>query len=410
MKVIGKIPPILLYVLTALSPLTETIYSTALPEIAEHLSVEGGNVQYASTSYYLGFALGILTLGRISDIYGRKPVVMFGILLYIVSTFTLSLSKTIEFFIFTRFIQAYGASVGSVMSQSMARDSYKGWELSYVYASVAMIMSLVPSIGSLIGGYIMYYFNDWHYIFVFLVFMGSIMFFINLLSLPETNPYINEGKNNRFFQVLKVAVRDKILVSKAVMVGLFNGLGFGFYVQAPFIFIERLNIPSSNYSQLFLFLTIANLFGGLLVRLLVKRFVKLQKIKIIGLTINVMAAIMFLTAMLIVDPNSILWSSITIFLGISLHWIGHTMVVPMILKGALEDYQKVNGSAGSIFGSMYYMITAIVSFFIAFLHSETIDNYAMLYCLCISINIFLFVIIGRWIRQNKSEKYKVISD
>ncbi|MCF8494682.1 MAG: MFS transporter, partial [Rickettsiaceae bacterium] len=75
MKVIGKVPPILLYCLISLSTLTETVYSAALPEIARQLNTDGSIAQSSTSAYYVGFALGIFTLGRISDIYGRKPVV-----------------------------------------------------------------------------------------------------------------------------------------------------------------------------------------------------------------------------------------------------------------------------------------------------------------------------------------------
>ena len=79
----------------------------------------------------------------------------------------ISFSSNIEIFIILRFLQAYGASVGSVVGQAVTRDSYKGSELSYMYASVAMFMTVVPSIGSVIGGYIVEYTN-WQTVFRFL--------------------------------------------------------------------------------------------------------------------------------------------------------------------------------------------------------------------------------------------------
>ena len=190
MKIIGQIPPILLYFLISLSTLTETIYSAALPEIAQQLNTLGSVAQLSTTAYYIGFAIGIFTLGRISDIYGRRPVILFGISFYIIATFLISLSTNIEFFITMRIFQAYGASVGSVIAQSMARDSYKGWELSYIYASVSMIMSIVPSIGSAIGGYIIEYSQEWQYIFRFLILLAGTSLLIYIKFLPETNANI----------------------------------------------------------------------------------------------------------------------------------------------------------------------------------------------------------------------------
>lgn len=397
MKVIGQIKPILLYFLISLSTLTETVYSAALPEIADALKTEGGIAQLSTTAYYIGFAFGIFTLGRVSDIYGRRPVVLFGISFYIISTFLISLSTNIEFFITMRVFQAYGASVGSVIAQSMARDSYKGWELSYIYASVSMIMSVVPSIGSAIGGYIVEYYGHWKYVFRFLIILSGTLLLIYIKFLPETNPHIGEGRNNRFYYVLKTALKDKILLSFAFMVGAYNGVCFGFYIQAPFIFIDRLNMPPSDYGKLFLILSVANLMGGLLCKYLIKRFVNIYRIKAIGLCFSTIGCVGLLLGAYLVRPSSsLIFATLMIFVPMAIHLMGHALVVPMLLRNALEDYMKVKGAAGSIFGSLYYMITAAVSFLISSFHSDTINNYAYLYATLLSICILLYYFTNKW--------------
>jgi MFS transporter, DHA1 family, multidrug resistance protein len=397
MKVIGQVKPILLYCLISLSTLTETIYSAALPEIAEQLNTEGGIAQLSTTAYYIGFAIGVFTLGRVSDIYGRRPVILFGILFYIISTFLISLSTNIEFFIMMRVFQAYGASVGSVIAQSMARDSYKGWELSYIYASVSMIMSVVPSIGSAIGGYIVEYYSNWQYVFRFLVMLSTIMLIVYIKFLPETNSNIGEGRNNRFYYVLKTALKDRLLMGFAFMVGAYNGVCFGFYIQAPFIFIDKLEMPPSNYGKLFLILSFANLSGGLLCRYLVKRFVNIYRIKAIGLCLSSFGCVGLLTgSYLTVETSSVMFITIMIFVPMSFQMMGHALVVPMLLRNALENYTKVTGAAGSIFGALYYTMTAIVSFMISTFHSNTINNYAYLHAILLSICVVMFYFTSKW--------------
>lgn len=403
MKVIGQIKPILLYFLISLSTLTETVYSAALPEIAEALKTEGGVAQLSTTAYYIGFALGIFTLGRISDIYGRRPVVLFGVSFYIISTFLISLSTNIEFFIMMRVFQAYGASVGSVIAQSMARDSYKGWELSYIYASVSMIMSIVPSIGSAIGGYIVEYYGHWKYVFRFLIILSSSLLLVYIKFLPETNPNIGSGRNNRFYYVLKTALKDKILLSYAFMVGAYNGVCFGFYIQAPFIFINKLGMVPSDYGKLFLILSVANLFGGLICKYLIKKFVNIYKIKAIGLTFSSIGCIGLLIGAYLVKPGvSLTFATLMIFIPMAVHLMGHALVVPMLLRNALEGYVKVTGAAGSIFGALYYVVTAAVSFLISSFHSNTINNYAYLYTTLLSICIILYYYTSKW----KEEEFK----
>jgi Ca2+/Na+ antiporter len=80
----------------------------------------------------------------------------------------------------------------------------------------------------------------------------------------------------------------------------------------------------------------------------------------------------------------------------TIHLMGHSLFVPMLLRHALEDYYKVTGSAGAIFGSLYYLITALVSFIISSLHSNDINNFAALFIILLSICLILFYLTTQW--------------
>lgn len=406
MKVIGQIPPILFFCLVALSTTTETLYSAALPAIAEQMGTGGGVAKLSSAVYYLGFAVGIFTLGRVSDVYGRRPVVMFGISTYILMTLLISWATDIQTFIFLRFFQAYGASVGSVIGQAMVRDSYRGWELSYIYATASMVMSVVPSVGTTTGGYIIQYF-PWQADFYILAGLATCLLLVYVKFLPETNPNIGTAKMNRFFTVLKVAIKDKVLLSYAFMVGAYNGICFGFYIQAPFVFIEGLGMRPGNYGKLFWTLTICNLTGALTARYLIKRYVSTFKMKIMGISLGVTGSLSLLIASLVINESmSKMMVAWMIFIPMGIHMIGHSLFVPMLLRHALEDYHKVTGTAGSIFGSFYYGMTALVTTLISLLHSTTINNFAMLFAGLISVCVVLFYLTFKW--REGAKKYEFI--
>lgn len=406
MKIIGQIPPILLYFLIGVSSLTESLYSSALPKIAHDLSTKGGIAQLSSSAYFFGFAVGIFSLGRISDIYGRKPVVLFGLLTYAIVSYYISLCADIKMFIALRFLQAYGASVGSVIGQAMARDSYQGWQLSYIYASVSMVMALVPSFGSTLGGYIIQYYT-WPTIFRFLASSAIILAIIFVKYLPETNPNIGTARNNRFFDVLKVAISDRTLLSYAFIVGVYNGICFGYYIQAPFIFIENLGMRPSDYGKLFFMLTAASLVGSLSSRYFIKKQVSIFKIMMSGLVLSIIGCSFLFISSLIIDDHYPLSSVVLlIFIPMMIHMLGHSLIVPMMLRNALEDYYKVTGTAGSIFGSLYYVITAAISFLISTLHSDTINNFAIVFICLLSISVVLFYFINKW--QSEAKKFDFV--
>ncbi len=105
----------MLLCLSILSPTTETIYTSGLPSLTKYFGIDGGITQITSTLYFLGFALGILSLGRLLDIYGRKPIALLGLFIYVVSSIISIFAVNIEMLMIARFVQAFGVSVGSVI-------------------------------------------------------------------------------------------------------------------------------------------------------------------------------------------------------------------------------------------------------------------------------------------------------
>lgn len=386
MKIFAKIPTWMLLCLFVLSPTNESMYSAALPSLSSHFRISGNIVQITSCLYFFGFAIGILSLGRLSDIFGRRPIVLIGLSIYIFSSIVSIFSVNIEMLMSARFCQAFGASIGSAVGQAMARDSYQGSQLSYVYSSLSVWLAIIPSVGSLIGGYIIEY-SSWHYIFLFLTISVSLLFIIYFKYLPETNPYINVARDNKYFAILKVVLKDKIVWLYAFIIGAFNGITYGFYIEAPFIFVERIGLLPSTYGKLALLLSGGNICGGLLGSYLVKyKNVDNKKIIFTGLVFSLTGCSLLVISAYLISENLIshqlndnyLLVAI-IFAPIMLHMVAHNLLMPIALRYALENYGKVTGTAGSVFGSLYYILLALIIFIVSKLHSDSINNLALLF-------------------------------
>ncbi|RYE06560.1 MAG: Bcr/CflA family efflux MFS transporter [Rickettsiaceae bacterium] len=387
MKVISRAPIWILFFLSVLSSFTENSCSSAMPEIAKSLAAPEALVQLSSTIYFFGFALGILSLGRVSDIFGRKPVVLFGIGLYIIASFLIIFVNNIEILFFLRFIQAFGASVGSVVGQAIARDSYNGKELSYVYASLSIGLAIVPSLGSVLSGYVIEYINNWRCIFLALSTCSVSLMVLYYKYLPETNPYIGTTKNN-YLLVVKTVLSDKTLLLYAFTIGAFNGIGFGFYMEAPFIFINQIHMKPSTYGIITLSLSIASATGAIINKQLIQKHIDNQKIMASGLALSFMGCTLLLIGYLFfitTDTNKYLTTAM-IFIPMMMHVMGGSFFIPLALRHSLEGYSKTTGAAGSIFGFLYYMIIVLISFIITELHKNQTMNFAffflLLSCLC----------------------------
>jgi len=377
------------------------MFGSSLPSVAKHFNIGESISQITSSVYFLGFATGILLFGRASDIFGRRPIILLGLSIYIISSIISIFAINIEMLIILRFCQAIGASVGSVIGQAMARDSYEGKELSYIYATIAIGIALIPSICSAIGGYIIEY-SNWQGILVFQVTFISILLIVYFNLLPETNPYIGISSNNKYFTIFKVVIRDKKLLLYSFVIGAFNGMLFGFFIEAPFIFINKIGLSPSFYGKLAFLLSSCQIFGSWLNRYLMRLHIDNKKIMIAGFSLSLIGCSMLVisSCLFSITINKYLLI-VMIFFPMMLHMIGHTLLIPMTLRYVLEDYSKVTGSAGSICGTLYYIVVAVIIFIISKLHSENLIKFSLLLLsLSILCSVSFYLVQSRYNKVN----------
>ncbi|MFK8040194.1 MAG: Bcr/CflA family efflux MFS transporter [Rickettsiaceae bacterium] len=370
MSNITKVQPWALLLLFSLSYITDAMCSTALPNIARYLDTKPNIAQLSSSAYFIGFAFGILSLGRISDIIGRRPVVLFGMLIYVLASLSSIFAPNILALIGLRFTQAFGASVGSVIAQAMARDSYSGSRLSHLYATLSVGLAFTPSFGSIVGGYIVQYLK-WNYIFAFLGIWSSVLTILYFIFLPETNKHIGRENHDKYFKVLKKICTDEVVLLYALIVGAFNSITFGFYIEAPFIFIRKIGISASHYGILIMLLTMTHITGAFLCKYLIKHDIDNRRIMTYGSLCSIVGTfLLFVGSLREQYVHSVLIEILITFVPMIIHIIGHSFLMPMTLRYALEDYAKVTGTAGSIFGFLYYVIIGIAIFLVSRLHSN----------------------------------------
>ncbi len=117
---------ILLGLLTAIGPLSTDMYLPSLPSIQQHFGATTGQVQWTLSAYLLGFALGQVFYGPLSDRRGRKRVMLVGLTLYAVANFASALAPSLEVLIGARFVQGLGAAGPLVLARAIVRDLYEG--------------------------------------------------------------------------------------------------------------------------------------------------------------------------------------------------------------------------------------------------------------------------------------------
>ncbi len=153
MKKVSVPSLLLMIILVAFPQISETIYTPSLPDISKALHVSNNEVQLTLSVYFAGFALGVFFIGWLSDIIGRRPAMLFGIVVWRWE-FLMLCANSIEVLLVSRFIQAFGASAGSVVTQTILRESVEGHKRHLMFAQISAVIAFTPAIGPLIGGFL----------------------------------------------------------------------------------------------------------------------------------------------------------------------------------------------------------------------------------------------------------------
>jgi DHA1 family bicyclomycin/chloramphenicol resistance-like MFS transporter len=371
-RVIKKPALWLLILIVGLPQLSETVYTPSLPDIAHSLSTSDTMVEYTLSIYLFAFALGTLLWGRVSDRFGRKMPLILGLGIYVIGCIGCALSSSIEMLLLSRFVQAFGGSTGSILGQVICRDVFQGKERGIVFSSIGVALSISPAIGPLIGG-VLDEVVGWRGVFAFLIFCGVIVSMQSAVFLPETHPSHSRTRH-KVLSVLWELLRDPKVLIFGAMIGGLNGIMFSYYGEGSFYLIEMLGLSPFIYGLSFILLAGSAAMGCKISSILLKRHMDFNAIIMRGLLVYLSACFVFMvcaiTGIINGDQPTL---SITLTLGcMCVAYMGMDITKPSLLSHALEDYQHVAGTASSLFGFYYYLITALTTFIMASLRNGTL--------------------------------------
>ncbi|EAG1403829.1 Bcr/CflA family efflux MFS transporter [Listeria monocytogenes] len=362
-----KINLALLVCLVGFPQISETIYTPSLTEIATSYGVSLNLAQMTLSIYFLAFAVGVFFWGVSSDFLGRRKAMNFGIFIYIIGCLVCLMSSSITVLFIGRFIQAFGASTGSVTTQTILRDNYHGTDRHHLFAKISAALAFSPAIGPLVGGFVGQYYG-FRVVFLFLVIMGMGLLFWSLKRLPETIIVTSHSFSaQKMVGIGKKMVRDRYTVAFGVLIGIFNGILFSYYSEAPTIFIEKFHFSQSQYGFMGCAVAAATILGAWLSNQRLKQHSP-QKI----ITEGILLALGGTLSLSIVSAFPLIIQVIAYILFVSIILVGIGMALPNCLSLALVKFQEVAGTAGAFLSLGYYVIVSICTFLIGILHSGSL--------------------------------------
>ncbi|MGM0125690.1 hypothetical protein IGI37_003089 [Enterococcus sp. AZ194] len=364
-----KINLALLVCLVGFPQLNETIYTPALTDIADSYAVSLNTAQMTLSIYFIAFALGVFFWGIGSDYFGRRKAMNLGIIVYVLGCLLCVISKNIQWLFVSRFIQAFGASTGSVTTQTILRDNYEGNQRHQLFAKISAALAFSPAIGPLIGGFLGEFYG-FRTIFIFLVIMGMILLFWSLKGLPET--YSPTAEKIRLKQVLTIGKHmlcDRYTIAFGVLIGLFNGLLFSYHSEAPTIFIETFGFTQSQYGFMGGIVATAAILGAFLSNQSLKKNAPKLIIQH-GIQLSFFGSLVLCLIPFV--PLSLPMQIFVYVVGIFILLTGIGMALPNCLSLALANFSEVAGTAGAFLSLGYYVIVSLCTFLISLFHNGSL--------------------------------------
>lgn len=225
--------------LMALNALAIDVMLPALPYMGEELGVDNENErQLVVSAYMIGFGAAQIVFGPITDRFGRRAPLFAGIAIYIVCAFAATFAPSFAILLALRFVQGLGAAATRVIATSVVRDRYSGREMAEVMSLTFMVFMAIPIIAPGVGQVILLT-GPWHYIFVFMGGLATLIYLWAFFRLPETL----KPEYRRPFTLKVVVDGFRIVLSNRVaffygLAGtfLFGGM-FGFIISTQQIFV-----------------------------------------------------------------------------------------------------------------------------------------------------------------------------
>ncbi|HHQ4598849.1 TPA: MFS transporter, partial [Aeromonas veronii] len=255
------------------------------------------------------------------------------------------LANQFETLLLARVISAFGAAVGSVVTQTMLRDSYQGSDLARVFSVMGIALSLSPVLGFLSGGQLA---SGFGYLGVFsgLLVLAVGLLLVTCWQLPETRPATT--RQVELWPLARRMMKDGGLWRSAMLVALFNTMLFGYYSLAPFLF-AGLGLSSGEFGYSGILLALATLLGSLLNKHLLGRGWLPSSL------IRLACALALVAGLLVWASQASLWFLLPM-MGVV---VAFGLAIPNVLSQALLAYREVAGSAGALFGLGYYLLLSL---------------------------------------------------
>lgn len=322
--------------------LAQTLYSPALASLAERFALPPSAASQAMSLYLLGFAAGVLLWGRLADRAGRRPALLGGLAMFGTAALGGLVANSFGQVLLAQALAAVGAAAASVVTQTILRDHLQGPALAQAFSWIGMALASSPAIGLALGTLLVAA-NGYAGVQTGLLLIAALLMGGCTLGLRESRPV--EVAHTPLLPLLRQLLRDRWIWSQALLVMAFNVAMYSWYTLGPFVF-ARQHWPAHWFGASGAVLALGSALGawgnGRLLRAGVTAATR----------VRIAAGLVLaggLSAAQLQDHPALVAAMVPVVTGFGLG-------IPNVLGQALRGYPHCLGSAGALFGLLYYLL------------------------------------------------------
>lgn len=362
-------------------PLTQlalVLYTPAFSVIANQFGVGADAMLMSFTIILFGYTVGTLCWGTLSDHFGRRTMMLMGLVIYIVVASLIPLTQTFWQFCVALSIYGFVAATFTSVGNAMLRDIYGKERVAQVVSYVGIAMATTPAVAPLIGSHLVYYFG-WHSVYYVVSLIGLIM----LLGVIKYVPVIPRSKKTSAVSLrsgIKSHLTNRLFLGYIICLGLLMGGLTSTIEMLPIIYTNYLSLSVITFGSLGLVFMSPYPLGAILSSRLVRQFGTGQ-VLVFGTLTGIIGCI-GLTLFAILGLKQVAFVSVML----ALIFLGFGLSLSMAKAGALSSVHEHTGSASSIMKFTQSLGGVVVTFINAQLHQvHAITNFSILMLMVISL-------------------------
>ena len=349
--------------LTALPPLSIDMGLPGLPAIEATFADAVGRGPLTLSLFMAGFAISPLICGPLADRFGRRAMLLDGLLLFSLAAGACALAPNFPVLLACRLLQGFAAGACAILPIAIVRDLFVHGAARQKLSQIAAVLGIAPMLAPVLGGWIMT-FADWRAIYATQALVGVILLIVGAIGLAESQPVENRRSLNpkQLAESYRFVLTDRNFVGYATLYAFAFACIFAFISAAPSVLIGSLGLSTTAFSLLFGLTSCGVLVASLISGQLSKRHVPSRKIIAFGLIVMVASAV---AALLLVPASAVTVMSLTPLMALTIFAFG--ILAPSTNHEALANLPHVAGSAAGVMRCTQMVMGAFASAMIAVL-------------------------------------------